>query len=80
MFKTYITRIRAIDPNDGELKTWGGDNIQAITWEHAEYILNETGRGYMQVDGELIAEIMCKPGTFEPDWNSYIDYQTPNLN
>ena len=80
MLRTFTTTVRAIDPADGELKTWGGDRVQAISWAEAQHILNTTERGYMKVDGELVAEIPCKPGTFKPDWDGSIDYQTPRLN
>lgn len=80
MLRTFTTTVRAIDPTDGELKTWGGDRVQAISWQHAQHILNTTERGYMKVDGELVAEIPCHQGTFDPDWDGMIDYQTPRLN
>jgi len=34
-------------------RTWSGDRIEAISYEHAEYILETTGRGYMNVIGVL---------------------------
>ena len=37
--------------------TWTGDRIEAISTEHAEFILETTGRGYMSVIGRLSREI-----------------------
>lgn len=54
--KTWLTEIRAIDPIDGELKTWAGPKIQAETFEDAEKCCEENGLGYCVVIGELIFE------------------------
>lgn len=53
--KLFCTRLRAIDPQTGELCTWSGPIIQAINWKHAELLIED--RGYLTIDGELIAEI-----------------------
>lgn len=49
----FTTIIKALDPLDGELKTWQGPNIEAISWTHAEQYLQQNGLGYCQVDGIL---------------------------
>lgn len=36
--------------------------------------------GHLVVTGELVSEIPCKPGTFNPDWDKETDYHTPQLN
>ena len=77
---TYTTTIKAIDPKDGELKTWGGPNIQGITFKDAENYCQNNGLGYCKVDGLLVSEIPCKTGTFEPDWDNEIDHYNQNLN
>lgn len=66
--RIFCTEIKAIDPKDGELKTWGGDNVKSITWTHAQEILNRTGRGYMKVTGELVSEIDSETGE-KTDYN-----------
>lgn len=52
----FTTIIKAIDPRypeDEELKTWQGPNIEAISWTHAEQYLQENGLGYCEVNGIL---------------------------
>lgn len=73
--KTWCTEIRAINPVTGELTTFCGPNIQAPSWALAEEYLQNNGLGYCRIDGELVAEIPCKPGTYEPDWDNMIDYE-----
>lgn len=77
--KTYLTEIKAIDPLDGELKTFGGPNIISLTPKLAEEYLQLNGLGYCKIIGELIMEVHCKKGTFEPDWNNTVNFET-NLN
>lgn len=52
----FVTLIQAIDPNDGNLKTFYGDYIEAKDENEAQNILNETGRGYMKVSGGFVQE------------------------
>lgn len=54
--KQYTTKIRAIDPVTGELKTWCGPNIPAISWGMAELWCHENA-GYLEIDGQLEQEI-----------------------
>ena len=75
--KRWVTEIRAIDPVDGELKTWGGPNVPGLTFGMAEQYCREN-LGYCRVIGELVSEIPCKPGTHEPDWDNQIDYDNQN--
>ena len=51
-----MTLIQAIDPKDGNLKTFYGDYIEATDENEAQNILDETGRGYMKVSGVLVEE------------------------
>jgi hypothetical protein len=53
----YTTRIRAIDPTDGEMKEWQGPHIEAIGFFDARQICQDTGRGYLEVTGRLDKEI-----------------------
>jgi len=52
----FTTLIRAIDPTDGELKTFGGPNIPAFSKEAAEQYLQYNGLGYCVICGILIQE------------------------
>lgn len=76
----YTTKIRALDPEDGEMKTWCGPNIEAISWGMAKQYCDLNGLGYCEIDGQLVSEIPCFPGTRKADWSKEINYQTPGLN
>lgn len=76
--KQYATEITAIDPVDDEIKVFAGPNVPGITFADAEAYCQSNGLGYCKVIGELIAEIPCKPGTYEPDWDKQVDFD--NLN
>lgn len=56
----FLTKLRAIDPVDGELKTWGGPYIEAISWKDAQEQIKELG--YLELDGVLWSEIDFKTG------------------
>lgn len=73
----YTTTIKALCPNDGTLKTYGGPNVPGITFKDAENYCELNGLGYCKVDGLLISEIPIKDGI--PDFKNSIDYNT-NLN
>lgn len=75
IMKLYTTSIYAIDPIDGDLKTYGGPNVPGISWQDAENYCQQNGLGYCKVDGELVAEIPCKKGSYEPDFKNMIDYE-----
>ena len=68
--KKFTTKIRAIDPEDGKLKTWSGPYIDAETEEEAIRYCKEH-LGYCEVDGRLIS-------TVDPKTGLRIDYD--NLN
>lgn len=53
----FTTEIKAIDPKDGDLKTWAGPNIDAISYTFAEQHLQRNGLGYCEITGQLISEI-----------------------
>lgn len=72
--KTWCTEIKAIDPIDGQLKSYAGPNVNAPTWSLADDYCQTHGLGYCKVSGQLIAEIPCKPGTYEADFSKQIDY------
>lgn len=76
----YVTTIRAISPIDGELRSYGGPNVPGISFADAQAYCENNGLGYCKVDGLLISEIPCKPGTYEPDWDKMTDYENERLN
>lgn len=73
--KTWGTTIYAKCPLTGEMKTYGGPNIQAPTRELAFEWCQNNGLGYCHIEGELVAEIPCKSESYEPDWTKMIDYE-----
>ena len=70
----------AIDPIDGQMKKWSGPYIDGISIYEAEQYLQANGLGYCMIDGELIAEIPCVGGTFNPDFIGMVDYEISSLN
>jgi hypothetical protein len=72
--KKWVTEFRAIDQKDGYLKTWEGDIVEAPTSQLAQEWCYQN-KGHLKVIGELIAEIPCKNGTYEPDLNKMVDYE-----
>lgn len=52
---TFQTMCRAIDPKDGELKTWVGPRIEAISWGEAREKIKEFG--YLEISGVLHSEV-----------------------
>ncbi len=74
----FVTEIRAISPIDGELKTYGGPNVPGINEQTAQEYCEMNGLGYCKVTGQLISEIPCKPGTYEPDFEKKVDYENMN--
>jgi len=77
--KRWVTEFMALDARTKEMKKWCGENVEAPTWELAQQWCYEN-RGHLIVVGELIAEIPCKEGTYEPDWNKMIDYEDIQMN
>lgn len=56
------------------MRTWCGPNVPGISFEDARAYCERNELGYCKVIGELIAEIPCKPGTWEADWDKRVDY------
>lgn len=69
----FTTELLAIDPLDGDLKKWAGPYIEAVSWKHAEYICQNTERGYLRVTGMLDSEVDFDTGEKTPhnldSWN-----------
>lgn len=64
----------------GLMKTFCGPNISAPSKELAHEYCQNNGLGYCHVTDEIIMEIPCKKGTYEPDWDNAIDYEKPQKN
>jgi hypothetical protein len=71
----WATEIKAKSPIDAAMKTYCGPNVPGETQEEAQEYCEANGLGYCWVIGQLIAEIPCIEGTFEPDWNNQINYK-----
>lgn len=69
----------ALDARTGQMKKWCGPEVEAPTAELAQQWCNENA-GHLKVIGELIAEIPCKKGSYEPDLENMVDYQNQQLN
>ena len=52
----YLTEIKAIDPKDGQLKTWDGVKVNASSWEKARETLDNKGFGMCEIIGTLQEE------------------------
>jgi hypothetical protein len=76
----WRTTLKAIDPYDSEMKTWEGPFIEAPTKKLAREYCDNNGLGYLTIEGQLVAEIPCREGTWEPDWGRRIDYDKEELN
>ncbi|WP_123275650.1 hypothetical protein [Chryseobacterium sp. G0240] len=57
-----------------------GIRIEAPNWELAQEIIDKENYHYLKITGQLIAEIPCKEGGFEPDWKNAVDYDKLNQN
>lgn len=77
--KIYLTEFRAKCALSNQLKSWDGQNVQALTWKDAQEWCYRNA-GHLVVIGELVAEIPCKKGTFDPDFDNMIDYEKSRLN
>lgn len=72
--KTYLTEIKAICPITGELSTFAGPEIEAVSFGMAEIYCQENGLGYCRVTGELMAKIPCKKNTMEADFDNMANH------
>lgn len=75
---TWSTIIRAIDPTDGELKTFCGPNIPALTRALAHDYCQQNGMGYCEVGDRIIKEVPTKEDGLTPDWDMAINYENNN--
>ena len=53
----FTTVFKAVDNLDGELKTWFGPNVKALTWGMAEQYLIDNKLTYLNIHGKLHSEL-----------------------
>lgn len=78
--KWFVTEIHAVCPVMHSMYKWVGPNVPGIDMATAQEYCNNNGLGYCKVIGELVAEIPCKEGSYEPDFSKMVDYEKINQN
>ena len=78
--RTYSTKMQVLNQETKELVWVGGMKVIAHSEQHAQQILDRHDYHYLALDGELIAEIPCIKGTYQPDWGGMIEYNPINEN
>lgn len=73
--KIWSTEMQVLNQKTKELHRVEGMNVKAFTREKAQELLDKYDYHYLILCDEIVAEIPCKPGTLEPDWNKIIDYE-----
>ncbi len=71
----WATEIKALCPHRGELLTWGGPQIEALTKDEAQQWCDEN-MGYLRVIGRLTMTVPSKQdedGNHYPDWDNAVD-------
>lgn len=53
----WLTEIKAINPDTGELCKWSGPRIEADTMNEANDYCNRNGLGYCHVVGKFVMDI-----------------------
>lgn len=78
--KYWVTEIKAKSPIDGSMRAYGGPDVPGETIEEAQDYCENNGLGYCWVLGQLIMDIPCKEGTFEPDWDNATNFDEDEEN
>lgn len=73
--KIWSTEMQVLNQQTKELHWVEGMKVKAFTKEKAQELLDKYDYHYLVLNDEIVAEIPCKEGTFEPDWNRMIDYE-----
>lgn len=73
--KIWTTEMQVLNQQTKELHWVEGMRVKAFTREKAQELLDRYNYHYLILGDEIVAEIPCKPGTLEPDWNKMIDYE-----
>lgn len=66
--------MQVLNQKTKELHWVEGMKVKAPTREAAQKLLDKYDYHYLVLGDQIVAEIPCKPGTLEPDWNKMIDY------
>lgn len=72
--KIWGTSIYAKHNITGEIREFCGQNVEAPTRELA-IAWCQHHCGYLHVNDEIVAEIPCKEGSYEPDFDNMVDYE-----
>ena len=75
----FLTELIAKDPLTGELKKFGGPDIEAPTWSIAQQYCQDNGLGYLKVVGKKVAEIPTDDN-YNPQFDKMVDYELALLN
>lgn len=73
--KLWDTQMQVLNQETKELHWVEGMRVRPFTREKAQSILDKYDYHYLVLGDEIVAEIPCKPGTYDPDWNKIIDYE-----
>lgn len=77
--KTWSTKLTAIDPKTGKLRTDDGPNVPGINKEDALHYCQTHDLWYCIIDLEVIQEIPeTSEGSRVPDWGKAVDYDVEN--
>ena len=71
----WATEIKALCPHSGELLTWGGPQIEALTKDAAQ-LWRDENLGYLKVIGRLMMTVPAKrdeDGNVILDWDNVVD-------
>ncbi|ARK09025.1 hypothetical protein A6C57_01130 [Fibrella sp. ES10-3-2-2] len=74
--KQWLTQIKAVDPQTGDLVEWLGPYVPGETSKLAAHYCNENGMGYCQIVGQVVAEIPTLPDGVTPDYAGRVDFDT----
>lgn len=72
--KIWTTLIYAKCAETNIITTFCGQNIEAPTKQLAHQYCQRNGLGYLHISDELVMDVPCKKGTYDPDWNNAVDY------
>lgn len=76
----FCTQMQVVNQKTKELVWIDGMRIEAPNLELAQEIIDKDNYHYLIITGQLVKEIPCKKGSFEPDWKNAVDYDKLNQN
>lgn len=78
--KLWSTEMQVLNQQTKELHWVEGMKVRSPTRESAQKLLDKYNFHYLVLGDEIIAEIPCKEGTLDPDWNRMVDYDVIQCN